>query len=202
MSASRNSLVFLWLFAVLIFQATHATAQVVRREYSIKASILCMLGKCVTWPPESAPKKGEPLVIGILGRDPFFENGANQLDLAVADAKAKGSNLVVKRFDSAKDYETCHILFVSNLAADKSEEKSVAERIKSATGITNRSTVLLVSESPGLAQQGAIANLIFDRATNLIQLEINPDAAARASVKMTPDLLRLKLVRIVRDTPR
>ena len=40
---------------------------------------------------------------------------------------------------------------------------------------------------------------MFDRGTNLIRLELNPDAAARARLKLT-DLLRLKLVQIVRDT--
>jgi hypothetical protein len=188
--------------AAVVLCSSIAQAQVVRREYAIKASVVCMLAKCVTWPPEATPKKEEPLVIGILGRDPFVENNANQIDQAVADARAKGSNLTVKRFDSAKDYTPCHILFVSNQGSETSDEKTVADRLKAAGRITVGKPVLILSEAPGLAQQGAAANLLFDRTSNLIQLELNPEAAARSSLKLTPDLLRLKVVRIVRDPPR
>jgi hypothetical protein len=191
---------FLFLAALLLLPAGDAAAQVVSREYAIKAGVIGMLGKCVTWPPDAAPARGEPLKIGILGQDPFVENGVNQLDRTVAEAKLKGGAIVVKRFDSAKDYEPCHILFVSNLAAEMSEEKTVVDRLKAAKNVTHGMTVLVIGESPGLAIQGAVANLIFDRVTNLIRLEINPDAAARARLKLPPDLLRLKLVQIVRDS--
>jgi hypothetical protein len=178
-----------------------AQQEVVRHEYAIKAGVLGVLGKCVTWPSEAAPiTRGDPLKIGILGRDPFVENGVNQLDRFVAEEKLKGRNIVVKRFSSAKDYEFCHILFVSSLPANEGATETVADRVQAANKASEGSTVLIVGESTGLARQGAVANLVFDRTTNLIRLEINPDAAARAGLKLAPDLLRLKLVEIVRDS--
>jgi len=200
MSAARSRVVVLSLAAVLLSPAADAAAQVVRREYAIKAGVVVMLGKCVTWPANVAPARAGPLKIGILGQDPFVENGVNQLDRAVQEAKLKGSNIVVKRFDTANDYEPCHILFVSSLAAGAGVEQTAAERMKAAQEITREAGVLIVGEADGLARQGAIANLIFDRVTNLIRLEINPDAAARSGLKFTPDLLRLKLVQIIRDS--
>jgi hypothetical protein len=179
---------------------TAAEEELISREYAIKAGVIGLLGKCVMWPAEAAPGSSEPLTIGILGKDPFFENGVNQLDRAVAEQNHKGSAIVVKRFNSVEDYEPCHILFVSSLSADDSAETTVAERIKAAGRITGGATVLIVGESTGMARQGAMANLLFDRATNLIRLEINPDAVARAGLKLSPDLLRLKLVMIVRDS--
>jgi hypothetical protein len=188
------------LAAAFSMNGAHVVAQegVISREYAIKAGVIGLLGKCVTWPEDVAPSPGDPLKIGILGKDPFFENGVNQLDRAVAEENLKGGNIIVKRFHSANDYEPCHILFVSRLAADGSAE-TMADRIKAARQITDGTTVLLMGESTGVAHQGAIANLLFDRTTNLIRLEINPDAAARARLKLSPDLLRLKLVMIVRD---
>jgi hypothetical protein len=196
----RAAFMVLALAIVVLAFATDAAAQVIRREYAIKAGVLVMLGNCVTWPPDAAPARGEPLKIGILGKDPFVENGVNQLDRTVAEQRLKGLNIIVKRFDSAKDYEPCHILFVSSLAEMKSVEQTVADRIKAAQNVTAGASVLVVGEATGLARQGAAANLIFDRTTNLIRLEINPDAAARAGMKFAPDLLRLKLVQIVRDS--
>ncbi|MEX2317832.1 MAG: YfiR family protein [Pirellulales bacterium] len=188
------------LVVVTLFCQALAQEAVVSREYAIKAGVIAVLGKCVTWPADAAPAPGEPLSIGILGKDPFVENGVNQLDRMVAEQKRKGIPIVVKRFNSAKDYQPCHILFVANQAADGSEEKSLAARLDAAQQVAGKSTVLVVGESADVARQGAVANLMFDRATNLIRLEINPDAAARAGLKLAPDLLRMKLVQIVRDS--
>lgn len=176
-------------------------APVVSQEYRLKAKVLEILGQSVTWPQTAAPAPGKPLTIGVLGRDTFDENRINQLDAVVAAAKAKGTTLVIQRFDSVRDYKPCHILFVSNLATDRSEEKTLAERLDAIQKAAAGSPVLLVGESKGLATQGAVANLVFDRATNLIQLEINPDAARRAGLTLAPGLLRLKLIKIVRDPP-
>jgi hypothetical protein len=178
-----------------------ADEAIVSREYAIKSGVIGVLTKCVIWPPGMAPVRDQPITIGVMGKDPFVENGVNQLDRMVAEENQKGSRIAVKRFASAKDYEPCHILFVSNLAADLSLEKTVAERVEAANRIASASAVMIVCESDGLAQQGAVANLIFERTRNLIRLEINPDAAARAGLKLAPDLLRLKLVQIVRDPP-
>jgi uncharacterized protein DUF4154 len=149
------------------------------------------------WAPTTA---GEALTIGILGKDPFVENGVNQLDRFVAEEKSKGRNIVVKRFSSANDYEHCHILFVSNQSANADAKETAADRMQAAKNTIQGEPVLIVGDSTGFAREGAVANLIFDRTTNLIQLEIDPDAAARAGLRLAPDLLRLKLVQIVRDS--
>jgi hypothetical protein len=203
MSSVRGHVWVLALVGVLSHASELAAqaAPVVSREYRLKARVLEILGQSVTWPAESAPTADKPLTIGILGRDTFFENGVNQLDAAVAAAKAKGTRLTVHRFPSASDYRPCHILFISGQAAPQSAEKSVAERLRAAVEAVGGKPVLIVGETPGLATQGAIANLVFNRATNLIRLEINPDAASRASLKLAPDLMRLNLVEIVRDPP-
>jgi uncharacterized protein DUF4154 len=173
--------------------------EVVSREYEIKAGVISLLGKFVTWPGAMAPNRERPLTIGVLGQDPFFEGGINQLDRIVAAERAKGRPIAVRRFDSAKDYQPCHILFVSEAASEKSLERSLVDRLTAVKKLTDGKPVLLIGQSPGLARQGATANLLFDRTTNLIRLEINPDAANRAGLKLAPDLLRLKLVDIIRD---
>jgi hypothetical protein len=200
--AWRSFIVGFVITTIVLVHPGQAAAQdtVVSHEYAIKVGVIGVLGKCVNWPAEAAPAKGTPLIIGVLGKDPFIENGVNQLDRFVVEEKHKGRNIVVKRFNSAKDYEPCQILFVSSLAAADSAEQTVDERIAAADKVVDGETVLVVGESAGLSQRGAAANLIFDRATNLIRLELNPDAAARAGLKLAPDLLRLKLVQIVRDS--
>jgi hypothetical protein len=200
-AGSNAGLLLLALGALLTFvpAALEAQSPVVRREYAIKAGVLGLLGKCVSWPDQTELSRGQPLIIGVLGPDPFFENGANQLDQKMAEEKSKGAAIVVKRFATIEEYQPCHILFVSNLPDSTSDQSMFDEQLAAALRVTRGQSVLVVGETSGLAQRGAAANLLFDRATNLIRLEINPDAAARAGLKLAPDLLRLKLVQIVRD---
>lgn len=183
------------LVSVLSFEV--AAQNVVSHEYEIKAGVISLLGKFVTWPVP--PDRKRPLIIGVLGHDPFVEGGINQLDRTVAAERAKGRPIEVRRFDSAADYEPCHILFVSELPTAKSVERHLAVRLAAAKALTDGKPVLLIGQSPGLVRQGCTVNMLFDRATNLIRLEINPDAANRAGLKLAPDLLQLKLVDIVRD---
>lgn len=178
-----------------------AAQGVVSREFEFKAGVISLLGKLVTWPDDVAPNAQRPLNIGVLGQDPFLEGGVNQLDRTVAAERAKGRQIVVRRFDSAKDYQPCHILFVSDLASEKSIERNLVDRLAAAKRLTAGKPVLVVGQSPGLARQGCTANMLFDRATNLIRLELNPDAANRARLILAPGLLGLKLVDIIRDKP-
>ncbi len=200
MSVARRFLLCLSLATGLVVPASQVSAQPgVRQEYYVKAGVIGVLPKFAKWPPGDAPAPGKPLVIGILGQDPFVENGVNQLDQAVAKANAGGANIVVKRFPSAKNYESSHILFVSNAAEAESEEQTLDARWAAAKKLTAGKSVLVVGEADGLAKKGVVANLVVDPVTNFVQLEINPDAASRAGLKLQPQLLGLKIVKIVRD---
>lgn len=198
--SSLKSCVAVALAVLILAGRASGQEEVVSREYAIKAGVLAVLGKCVTWPAGAAPTRRKPLKIGVLGKDPFLENGDNQLDRMVADEKSKGYEIEVMRFDSVEDYRYCHILFIAKGTAKHDESPAPAEQFAAIERAAGAAPVLLVGESEGLSQQGAVANLIFDRTSNLIQLEINPDAAARVGLKLAPGLLRLKLVQIVRDS--
>lgn len=182
-----------------LLSSSGQSQDVISREYETKAGVISVLGKFVTWPDEVAPNRERPLTIGVLGHDPFFEGGVNQLDRIASEERQKGRNLVVRRFDSAKDYKPCHILFVSSKPTEKSVEQTLPDRLEAAKKLVEKSSILLAADSPGLASQGVTANMTFDRSTNLIRLEINPDAASRSGLKLAPQLLRLSLVQIVRD---
>lgn len=180
-------------------EAPLAAQDVVSREYEIKAGVISLLGKFVTWPDKVAPNRDRPLTIGVLGQDPFLEGGVNQLDQTVAAEQAKGRLIVVRRFDSAKNYQPCHILYVSDLAAPNSVEQAFKDRLEAAVKLTKDKPVLLTGAAPGLPAWGFSANMLFDRANNRIRLELNPDAANRHELKLAPQLLRLPVVQIVRD---
>ena len=176
-----------------------AAQEVIIREYETKARVICLLGTFVAWPNAEAPNAQRPLTIGVLGKDPFTERGINQLDQAIATERAKGNQIVVRRFDSAKDYKPCHILYVSDEAAPNSVEQNLKARLAAALNLAKNKPVLLVGGAPELATQGVAANMLYDRVANVIRLELNPEEADRHKLKFDAQLLNLSVVQIVRD---
>src|SRR5579863_7152467 len=81
-------------------------------EYLIKSGFIYNFAKLVQWPATAFAQADSPIVIGILGDDPF---GAT-LDRIVADKKINGRGLVVRRLKWSRDFKDvkdCNILFVS-----------------------------------------------------------------------------------------
>jgi hypothetical protein len=153
---------------------------VIDHEPRLKGQMLVLLPKLITWPPKKAPSAMQPFTIGIVGQDPFVDNGVNHLEKKV-DKKTE-----IKRYATAADIKDCHILVVSKTA----DFKKCLENVKG-------KSILVVSESPGKAKEGAAINLVYDPNTNRIRMEINPPNAARENIRISRGLLRSKLVDIV-----
>src|SRR6195256_1718367 len=86
-------------------------------EYLIKAGFIYNFAKFVEWPSAAFPQSDSPIVIGVIGTDPF----GNVLDHIVEDKKIGPRGFVVKRYKwgkELKDLRGCKILFVS--ASEKS----------------------------------------------------------------------------------
>jgi len=145
-------------------------------EYEVKAAFLYNFARFVEWPDNVSPDPNGPLVIAILGRDPF----GGEIDRAIEGKTVNGRRLVIKRFSSLETYEQCHILFVS------SSERGNLPRILAAV---RTSSVLTVSETDRFAQIGGIINFITIE--NRIRFEINRAAAARVGLKISSKLLSL-----------
>jgi hypothetical protein len=92
----------------------------------------------------------------------------------------------VRRFASVEDYrQPCHILFVSRSLTGVQQAALIAK--------TEGKPVLVVGETPGMAERGAIANFFVDG--DYIRFELNVDTARRAQLRMDAKLLSLgKLV--------
>lgn len=166
---------------VLFLPAGRAGAQEAN-EYEVKAAYLYNFARFVEWPDNVSLDPNGPLVIAILGRDPF----GGEIDRFIQGKTVNGRRLVIKRFSSLEAYEQCHILFVS------SSEKRNLPRILAAV---RNSSVLTVSETDRFAQIGGIINFITIE--NSIRFEINQAAAERVGLKISYKLLSLG--RVVRS---
>jgi hypothetical protein len=168
-------LTILIALTVVFFLPGRATAQELN-EYEVKAAFLYNFAKFVEWPSKFSADPNAPMIIGILGRDPF----GGEIDRAIERKSVNGHPLTIKRFSTLDGYQSCHILFVS------SSERNNVPRILAAVA---NSSVLTVSETNRFAQVGGIINFITIE--NRIRFEINQAAAARAGLKISSKLLSL-----------
>jgi hypothetical protein len=149
----------------------------VSREYAIKAAYLYQFGRYVQWPDSAFANERSPLVIGVLGVDPF--NGI--LDEIARTKRIEGRQIVIRRFQTMAEYKPCHILFVS--ASVTPEQKAAA--FEKAQG----SPLLLVGEEPGFAEHGGKINFFLDE--NKVRFEINMEVAKQDRLKISSKLLSL-----------
>lgn len=153
-------------------------------EHQVKAAFLVKFALFVQWPESGAADRLAPFTIGILGEDPF----GPEFDSAIRSQTANGRPFAAKRLSSLAGAGDCQILFIS-----RSEESRVREILAA----LQHSKVLTVSEMDGFGQRGGMIN--FTTVEGKIRLEINPDAAKRAGLKVSAKLLQVS--RIVRDQP-
>jgi hypothetical protein len=149
----------------------------VSREYAIKAAYLYQFGRYVQWPSGTFPNERAPLVIGVLGVDPF--DGI--LDEIARTKRVEGRPIAIRRFATMAEYKPCQILFVT--ASVSPEQKALA--FEKAQG----TTLLLVGEEPGFAERGGKINFFLDE--NKVRFEINMEIAKQDRLKISSKLLSL-----------
>ncbi len=148
-------------------------------EYLIKAGFIFNFAKFVDWPPTTFAQPDSPIVIGILGTDPF---GAI-IDQIVQDKKIGGRGFVVKRLKwgaDPKELRECKILFVG-----ASERTHIDELVQIVRGLP----ILTVGETPGFAERGGVIRLVLE--DNRVRFEVNVEAARQAGLTISSRLLTL-----------
>jgi hypothetical protein len=148
-------------------------------EYLIKAGFIYNFAKFVEWPATTFSQPDSPIVIGILGTDPF---GAI-IDRIVEDKKIGGRGFIVKRLKWSKDLKElkeCKIVFVSS-----SEKGHLDDFVQALKGLP----ILTVGETPGFAERGGIIRFTLE--DNKVRFEVNVEAAHQADLTISSRLLTL-----------
>src|SRR5688572_6563589 len=93
------------LISSLILAVTLLTSQLAlsaqaspNREYQLKAVFLYNFTQFVEWPEQTFTSSQAPMVIGILGPDPF----GNYLEEIIAGERINGHPLLIKRFKTVE----------------------------------------------------------------------------------------------------
>jgi hypothetical protein len=148
-------------------------------EYQVKAAFLYNFAKFIEWPREAFHDPSEPLLVCVLGADPFGQ----ALDDVLGGKKIDGRAITVRRISEVRQSKGCRILFVS-----ASERKSVLPVLAG----MNEAGVLTVGESDNATSGGMIINFVFEGSR--IRFAINTAAAERGKLRVSSRLLSLAVV--------
>jgi hypothetical protein len=148
-------------------------------EYQVKAVFLFNFAQFVEWPARAFHDAHSPIVIGVLGDDPF----GPFLDQAVQGEKIGSHPLVARRFHPGEDPAECQILFIS---------RSESERLGKIIPRLKGAAVLTVGDSDGFIEQGGMVRFVTVK--NKIRLKINVEAAKDAGLTISSKLLRPAMI--------
>ena len=145
-------------------------------EYQVKAAFLYNFVKFVEWPSVLSESNQKPIVIGILGPDPF----GPVLDQTFADKMVKGRRFELRRYRDVQELQLPHVLFVS--PAMKRDWSKVL-------GAVQGTPVMTVSDEGGFVKSGGIIELLLE--DNKIRFDINLNEGKRSGLKISAQLLQL-----------
>ncbi|HKO79162.1 MAG TPA: YfiR family protein [Chitinophagaceae bacterium] len=148
----------------------------VAREYQLKAVFLYNFTQFVEWPPNSFSSGQAPMVIGILGTDPF----GSYLEETVAGEKMNDHPLRVEHYNTVEEIGSCQILFIN--VADKNKREQIIAKLKGRN-------ILTVSDAPDFLSQGGMIR--FFTKQDKIKLQVNLEETKTANLVISSKLLRL-----------
>jgi hypothetical protein len=153
-----------------------ASEPAVSKEYQVKAAFLYNFTKFVEWPAERFVTAESPIVIGVLGANPF----GGELEKIVWDRKVNGRPINIVLLKSPLEGASMHAMFIAAGA-----EKGIEKHFDSLT----RAGVLLVGESERFAAlEGTVT---FTTIGNKVRFEINMLAAEQGGLKISSQLQKL-----------
>jgi hypothetical protein len=143
----------------------------------VKAVFLFRLTQFVEWPAKAFESNQSPIIIGVLGENPFGE----ALAAAIKGEKVGERPLIIRYYRRVEEVQTCHVLFISR------SETAKVDAIMAALG--GRS-ILTVSEIEDfvLKHHGMIR---FMTEQNKVSLRINLETAKAAGLELSSRLLRV-----------
>ena len=179
MRLSRFIIVILLCSSLALGASAQSSDSSASSEYLIKAGFIYNFAQLVQWPSVAFSQPDSPIVIGILGTDPFGPT----IDRVIENKKLDGRSLVVRRLKwgkDLKDLKDCNILFVS---------PSETQHIDEVVSMVKWLPILTIGETPGFAARGGIINLTLEG--NKVRFEVNIEAAKQARLNISSRLLAL-----------
>ncbi len=171
----RWSATILCLLVTGLYGVSYA-AQNVSGEHQVKAAFLYNFAKFVRWPDHPVSQQTNAPIINLclIGKDPFGPV------LEVLQQKQSGFDLNIHRNIHPTQASRCNILYIGD--SKQIDMPALLQRLSD-------KPVLTVSDADDFAETGGMIGFVMHR--QRVRLEINPNAAYRAQLKIDPALLEV-----------
>ena len=163
----------LLLTVALFAPGTSAGSGDVTKE-QVEAAFLYHFCQFVEWPATAFTDASSPIVIGVLGRDPF----GSVLDNTLKGKMSGGRSIQIRRASDPAALTACHIVFIST-----SEQARTSEVL----GAFGTKPILTVGGMHHFAHTGGAIN--FFLVDKKVKFEVNPKAGEKAGLKFSSKLL-------------
>jgi hypothetical protein len=161
---------------VVTSAATSPAQNGISPEYQVKAVFLFNFARFVSWPAKSFPDSTAPIVIGVLGDDPF----GSYLDETVRGEKVNNRALNVQRYRRVSEVRNCQVLFVSRSESDRFEQDFASLRGRA---------ILTVGDAEDFAARGGMIRLAMEK--NKVRMRVNLEVVKAANLTISSKLLRV-----------
>jgi hypothetical protein len=145
-------------------------------EYQVKAAFLYNFAKFVEWPPEAFKTAKDPILVCVLGHNPF----GSALEETIHGKSIASRAFAYRQVSDAESASDCQILFIGS--TESKRFRSLLDNLKP-TGI------LTIGEAQGFAADGGVINFKLD--DGRVHFEINVDAAEQERLHISAKLLSL-----------
>lgn len=173
----HGAILCLALTAAIVWPAGHLRAESAEpTEYQVKAAFLYNFARFVEWPPETFKDPADPLIIGILGDDPFGKEITEQLNVKLVQDR----KLMLKSVTSLDEAAHCQVVFIG--VSERERLGATLEKLRTTPTLT-------VSDIKGFAQRGGMIGFSLDH--NHVRFSVNLTAAEKAGLKISSQLLKL-----------
>ncbi len=171
-STSRTALLLCLIFSAPLAPGARAE---VDKEYQLKAAFLYNFAKFVEWPAPALSGPAAPLVVAVVGKNPF----GDELLKSVRGRRIDGHAIMVKFAVDPAAAKGANIIFVS---------AGLARRMPELNRLFG-SGVLIVGDSPDAMGQGA--TIAFKLEGDRLRFEIDMAEAARDGLRISAQLQKL-----------
>jgi hypothetical protein len=144
-------------------------------ETSVKAAFLPRFARYVTWPPSVRPGPGAPVVLCIVGQDPF----GSLIEQTARSQGVDGHPILVRRLANATVARGCHLAFVG-----VSSQQPTGQMLAALGG----EPILTITDARSGAQRGIIH---FALVSGRVRFFIDESAAAKRGLSISSRLLSL-----------
>lgn len=182
MRALRNNAVLTLPLLLLLGALGVDCARAEDREQEIKAAYLFSFTKYTTWPEGTFASPTDPIIICVLGDNPF-----DKVDFAerLKNRSVAGRAVQVRLARQLEDVPAvCHLVFVAESYRKKMD--TVLEHFSARK-------ILTVSDIDRFCSDGGM--LGFIRKDGAIRFEVNIGAVEKAGIKLSSNLLKLAQIR-------